>query len=147
LGAPAVARAVQNICGMQPAVRDTSVIKVDSAFSPVGAMGQRYLASGVRVAMRLWKDEAPGAPTAHSRRNYEVVGFVLEGRAELEIEGQTVILKAGDSYVVPAGAIHRYRVLETFSTVEATSPPAFAHARDETNLPPSTEPPFPDSRL
>jgi quercetin dioxygenase-like cupin family protein len=114
---------------------DTSVIKVASAHSPRGAMGQWYLASGTRVAMRLWRDESPGLPTAHSRRDYEVVGYVLAGKAELEIEGQTVILKAGDSYVVPHGSLHCYRILETFTAVEATSPPAFAHGRDERSLP------------
>ena len=116
-------------------MRNTTVTKVDSTFSPTGLMGQRYLASGVRTAMRLWKDEAPGAPQSHSRRDYEVVGYVLKGRAELEIEGQKVQLERGDSYVVPCGALHKYTILETFSTVEATSPPAQVHARDEHNLP------------
>ena len=39
---------------------DTSVTKVDSHSSPKGAMGQKYLASGVYIAMRLWEDEPPG---------------------------------------------------------------------------------------
>ena len=40
---------------------DTSVTKVDSAHSPRGTMGQKYLASGVHVAMRLWQKQ-PGEP-------------------------------------------------------------------------------------
>ena len=32
---------------------------------------------------------------------------------------------------VPRGSTHTYKVLETFSAVEATSPPASAHGRDE----------------
>ena len=32
---------------------DTSVTKVSSAHSPKGAMGQKYLASGKAVSMRL----------------------------------------------------------------------------------------------
>jgi quercetin dioxygenase-like cupin family protein len=119
--------------------RDTTVTKVDSRFSPVGRMGQRYLASGVKLAMRLWQDEAPGDPKPHTRRDYEVAGYVLAGRAELEIEGQTVQLGPGDSYVVPRGALHRYTIRETFSAVEATSPPAHAHARDEASSPRSAE--------
>jgi mannose-6-phosphate isomerase-like protein (cupin superfamily) len=35
-----------------------------------------------------------------------------------------VTLAPGDSYLVPAGAEHTYRILETFTAVEATSPPA-----------------------
>jgi quercetin dioxygenase-like cupin family protein len=110
---------------------DTSVTKVDSAHAPHGALGQKYLATGVKLGMRLWEDEAPGEAKPASRREYETVGYVLKGRAELELEGQTVLLKKGDSWVVPKGASHRYRILETFSAVEATSPPAFVHGRDE----------------
>ena len=110
---------------------DTTVTKVDSRESPIGAMGQKYLASGKRVAMRLWENEEPAEPKAPSAREYETVGYVLRGRAELHSEGQMVTLEQGDSWVVPAGASHTYRVLETFTAVEATSPPAHAHARDE----------------
>ena len=110
---------------------DTTVTKVDSRESPVGAMGQRYLASGKRVAMRLWENEAPAEPKAPTSRDYETVGYVLSGRAELHLEGQMVRLEPGDSWVVPQGASHTYRILERFSAVEATSPPAHVHARDE----------------
>lgn len=109
---------------------DTTVTKIDSRHSPKGAMGQRYLASGVNLAMRLWEKE-PEDGKEPSRRDYETVGYVLEGRAELEIEGQKVTLNPGDSWVVPKGAEHRYRILERFKAVEATSPPAHAHGRDE----------------
>jgi hypothetical protein len=32
---------------------------------------------------------------------------------------------------VPRKASHTYRILEPFTAVEATSPPAFVHGRDE----------------
>ena len=79
--------------------------------------------------MRLWsEDPSDGSPAV--ARDYEVVGYVLEGRAELELEGQKIVLATGDSYVVPRGSRHRYRVLEHFRAVEATCPPAHAHGRD-----------------
>jgi len=109
---------------------DSTITKVDSRYSPAGPGGQRYLASGKRVAMRLW-DEVPGPAKAESRREYETVGYVLSGRAELVLEGQLVRLEPGDSWVVPAGATHRYRILEPFRAVEATSPPAHVHGRDD----------------
>jgi quercetin dioxygenase-like cupin family protein len=112
---------------------DTSVTKVDGEKSPVGRMGQRYLATGVRLSMRIWLDEEPGEKQP-VRRDYETVGYVLKGHAELTLEGQTVRLEAGDSYVVPQGAEHSYRILETFSAVEATSPPAEVHGRDEAEV-------------
>ena len=110
---------------------DTTVTKVDSEHSPHGAMGQKYLASGKSLAMRLWENEQPGESKPAVSREYETVGYVLQGRAELHLEGQVVILEKGDSWVVPQGASHTYKVVEAFSAVEATSPPAQVHARDE----------------
>lgn len=107
-----------------------SVTKVDSAHAPRGSRGQRYLASGVRVAMRLWEAEKPG-DYEESARPYETVGYVIAGQARLHIEGQTVTLAPGDSYVVPRGARHRYSIIDRFTAVEATSPPAQIHARDD----------------
>lgn len=114
---------------MRPSEHDTSVMKVASAHSPKSTRGETYLASGVRVAMRLWSHERPG-PQPESERDYEVVGFVLEGRARLHVEGQVILLDPGDSWVVPRGARHHYEILESFSAVEATSPPAHVHGRD-----------------
>ena len=110
--------------------RDSTVVKIDSSHSPRGPQGEKYLASGIRLAMRLWENEAPGM-TPETERAYETVGYVLAGRAELHIEGQVVILVAGDSYVVPRGARHAFRILQPFSAVEATSPPGQVHGRDE----------------
>ncbi len=110
---------------------DTSVTKVDSTHSPREEMGQTYLASGVSLAMRLWEKEPSEQVKPETTRDYETVGYVLDGRAELRVEGQTVRLEKGDSWVVPKGARHTYRVLEHFRAVEATHPPAHAHGRDE----------------
>jgi hypothetical protein len=68
-------------------------------------MGQKYLASGVQVSMRLWENTPPGEPKRATARDYETVGYVIAGRAELRIEA--------------------------FTAVEATSPPAQVHGRDE----------------
>ncbi len=110
---------------------DTTVMKVDSRHSPRGAMGQKYLASGVSVAMRLWENEEPSEGKAAEARDYETVGYVIAGRAELHVEGQVVLLETGNSWVVPKGASHTYKILERFTAVEATHPPAHAHGRDE----------------
>ena len=110
---------------------DTTMTKVDSRHSPHGALGQKYLASGVNVAMRLWEEEPAEAKNLETRREYETVGYVISGRAELHLEGQMVILAEGDSWVVPKGATHTYKILEPFKAVEATSPPAHVHGRDD----------------
>src|SRR5262249_15715773 len=105
---------------------DTSVTKVESKHSPRGEQGQKYLAAGVHVAMRLWEDEQPGEPKPPAARDYETVGYVIGGRAELHIEGQIVLLGPGDSWAGPRGASRTYKNLEPFTGVEATSPPALA---------------------
>jgi quercetin dioxygenase-like cupin family protein len=110
---------------------DTSVIKVNSQSSPKGKMGQKYLANGVKISMRLWEDEQPAEAKPETKRDYETVGYVINGRAELHLEGQMVLLEPGASWVVPQGASHSYKILEPFTAVEATSPPAEVHGRDE----------------
>lgn len=111
---------------------DTSVQKVKSEYSPKGKMGQKYLASGIHVSMRLWEEEQPGGAKLATARDYETVGYVISGRAELHLEGQMVLLEPGDSWVVPKGTAHSYRILEPFTAVEATCPPSAVHGRDET---------------
>jgi len=110
---------------------DTSITKVNVQYSPRGKRGQKYLASGIKLSMRLWEHEQPTKPKPATQRPYETVGYVVSGRAELEIEGQTVTLEPGDSWVVPKNSRHRYTILEPFTAVEATCPPAEVHGREE----------------
>ncbi|MCA8832535.1 cupin domain-containing protein [Hymenobacter pini] len=110
---------------------DTTITKVDSRHSPSGPEGEKYLASGTHISMRMWENEQPGEPKEPSSRPYETVGYVLQGRAELHLEGQMVVLEQGNSWVVPKGASHTYKILESFSAIEATTPPAQVHGRDE----------------
>jgi quercetin dioxygenase-like cupin family protein len=66
---------------------EQNVDKVSDERSSQGQMGQRYLASGESVSMRLWENEQPGEPKPEAAREYETVGYVLTGRAELHLEG------------------------------------------------------------
>lgn len=109
---------------------DTSIKKVDSAYSPKGEMGQKYLASGKTVSMRLWEQEPPSDAKEPTIRDYETVGYVIDGEAELHLEGQMVKLQPGDSWVIPKGASHSYKILQPFTALEATSPPSQVHDRD-----------------
>ncbi|MCB1739364.1 MAG: AraC family ligand binding domain-containing protein [Gammaproteobacteria bacterium] len=109
---------------------DTTVKKIDSAHAPRGTMGQTYLVSSVDLSMRLWDSEPTSTPPAPSSRAYETVGYVLNGRARLECEGQTLLLEPGNAWVVPVGAMHEYHILEPFTALEVTHPPAHLHDRD-----------------
>ena len=105
--------------------------KVPQTGAPKGAMGQTYLASGDSLAMRLWQDEPADAPKDPISRDYETVGYAISGRAELHGDGEVISLAPGDSWVVPKGLPHTYKILESFTAVEATSPPAHAGGRDQ----------------
>jgi quercetin dioxygenase-like cupin family protein len=109
---------------------DHSVKKVDSAASPEGDLGQTYLVSGTSVAMRLWKESAGESGEDHTRP-YETVGYVVEGRVEVHVGDDVVTCGAGDSYLVPEGAVRHYKVVEDLVAVEATSPPARVDDRDD----------------
>ena len=102
---------------------DTTVKKVSAAYSPTGDMGQKYLASGKRVSIRLWEAEPAEDTKAPSVRDCETVGYVITGRAELQLEGQTVMLEAGDSCWCRR-AEHSYAILEPFTAIEATGAPS-----------------------
>ena len=109
---------------------DTTIKKIDSSHSPIGDDGQIYLASGKALSMRLWKEEQVSKDVHDSEREYETVGYVIQGRAELHSEGQSISLGPGDSWLVPKGAKHHYQIVEPFTAIEATSPPAEIHGRD-----------------
>ena len=54
---------------------------------------------------------AGGAAGRHTHFGVEV-GYVLEGSTSLEIEGEAPrLLRAGDSYVIPAGKVHDAKVV------------------------------------
>jgi len=91
---------------------DTTIKKVEAASSPRGEMGQKYLVAGKRVSMRLWGLKPGAELKAPTRRDYETVGYVISGRARLDLEGQTISLKAGDSWLVPPGAMHQYTIIK-----------------------------------
>lgn len=96
-----------------------SKIAVDDA--KLGPDGDLLLAGGAHMSMRLWKNETPQEKPPH-RSAYETLGYVIAGRAELTIEGQSVSLTTGDSYLVPANANHGYRIIESFTALETVSP-------------------------
>ncbi|MDX7951122.1 cupin domain-containing protein [Lichenihabitans sp. Uapishka_5] len=100
------------------------LVTINAADATPAADGSIPLAAGARVSLRLWRDEEPTDDKTPRRHDYEVVGYALSGRAALEIAGEMVELKAGDSWLVPAGATHTYRIIERFSAVEAVAPPA-----------------------
>jgi mannose-6-phosphate isomerase-like protein (cupin superfamily) len=100
-----------------------NTILVPESEAARGEMGQLYLAAGQNVALRLWDEGPETGLRICSARDYETVGYVIEGRARLRVGNWAVELKPGDSWVIETGKEHSYEVLERFRAIEATSPP------------------------
>ena len=93
-----------------------------------GMPGSRALAHGETLCMRLWEGD-PGSAIDDSavERSYqprhESVCYVLEGECELTCEGSVLRLRAGDSFLVPRGAAHTYKILSHLKVLEALDTP------------------------
>lgn len=96
---------------------------IDAEHTRKGSNNERHLARGESISMRMWDAEPAGIEKKPSRREYETVGYVIAGRAEVVIEGEAAMLTPGTSWVVPKNAEHTYEVLETFTAIEVNSPP------------------------
>ena len=66
------------------------------------------------------------ATRRHQHRRSEEIYFVLEGRGEMELEGERRGLGPGDAVLIPAGAWHEIRALEALRFLCACAPP-YAH--------------------
>ncbi|PNY81054.1 cupin domain-containing protein [Deinococcus koreensis] len=100
----------------------TSRYKLSQRDTTHGPDGEHHLIRGETGSMRLWHREEPNEGKPETVNDYETLGYVIEGRAELVVDGQSIALQPGDSYCVPRGASHTYRITETLTAVEVTSP-------------------------
>jgi uncharacterized cupin superfamily protein len=88
-----------------------------------GQHGERLMARGRRVELRLWERDPAGEAATPPDAEHDHVAYVQEGALIVSIAGgPPVELHAGDSYVVPAGERCRYEVLEPAKVVEAIGP-------------------------
>lgn len=60
----------------------------------------------------------------------ETLGYVIEGRGRLEIDGQVLMLERGDCLIMPKGARHRFWVVEPLTMIESTMAPQKALMRE-----------------
>jgi quercetin dioxygenase-like cupin family protein len=97
------------------------VVARDQATS--GQDGERLMARGRRVELRLWERDPAGEAATPPDPAHDHIAYVQEGALIVSIaDGPPVELHAGDSYVVPAGERCRFEVLEPAKVVEAIGP-------------------------
>lgn len=85
-------------------------------------IGSKLLLSGQEIAMWFWQAMPTDKANAYVSQDYEVMGYVISGRAELHVDGKVITLEPGDSWVVPTGALHSYQILEPFTAVKTSHP-------------------------
>ena len=86
--------AVASILAQAPGIQRTVVHKAD-----VSVPGREAVIARVELA--------PGASAGRHTHPGDEITYVMEGEAEIIVQGQpTRKVKAGDGFVIPAGAIH-----------------------------------------
>jgi quercetin dioxygenase-like cupin family protein len=81
----------------------------------VGAVGDRMM-----VTLMTFKEGQEVGAHAHP---HEQAGYCIRGRFELTVGTESTVIAPHDSYVIPGGTPHSYRVLENALAVEMFSPP------------------------
>lgn len=91
------------------------------------SIGGRFLRKTLSLSQNMELTEATlniGTiiPT-HIHRNWESVGYVVEGKLRMIIEGEEHILERGDSWYHPQNIAHSTEALENTKTIEVFNPP------------------------
>ena len=96
---------------------------VKQADATTGPRGERLLAHGDNLVLRVWDHEPAGEEAPEHANPYEYVAYVASGALRVTIGDDAAgEVRAGDSYVVPADTPYSFEVLETATVVEAVSP-------------------------
>ena len=81
----------------------------------VGAIGEHMM-----VTLMTFKEGQEVGTHSHP---HEQAGYCIQGRFVLTTDGASTMIEPDDSYVIPSGMLHGYRVLEDALAVEVFSPP------------------------
>jgi quercetin dioxygenase-like cupin family protein len=100
---------------------DTRIVK--RADAATGPRGEKIMAHGEGLALRVWEREPEGETAPEHANDYEYVAYVVAGALRIRIgDDEAEEVRAGDSYVVPTGTPYSFEVLERATVAEAVSP-------------------------
>ncbi len=103
----------------------------DGYFIPAQNAPQVVMADAINRRTMAVTDEAMlcefflergGVVKEHSHMN-DQVGYIVFGRLEMTIGGQTRVLHPGDSYAIPGGVVHSALALIDTLAIDVFSPP------------------------
>jgi quercetin dioxygenase-like cupin family protein len=88
----------------------------------VPGVWRRTLAWGERLMVVQVTLEEGAVVPAH-RHPHEQITYIVEGELSMEVEGQTYVLRAGDSLLFPADVEHGATALKRTLVIDTFSPP------------------------
>jgi quercetin dioxygenase-like cupin family protein len=91
---------------------------------------QGRLFQGKAMQAVFFNVEAAGAIPPHAHQAQW--GVVLEGEMELTVDGVTRRCSRGDSYYIPAGAVHAVRILSPMKALDVFDEPSRYAVKKET---------------
>ncbi|WP_435348694.1 cupin domain-containing protein [Haloarchaeobius sp. HRN-SO-5] len=65
----------------------------------------KLLAGGTEMNVQHFRID-PGATVPEHSHPHEQTGYMLEGALTFDVGGETLVVEAGDSYVIPGGEAH-----------------------------------------
>ncbi len=89
--------------------------------TPLPGLTRRTLAQSDNLMLCEFTFEADVYIPVHSHP-HEQVGYVVKGRVEMTIDGETTELLAGDSYLAPSNVSHGAHTLEPTIIVDTFCP-------------------------
>jgi quercetin dioxygenase-like cupin family protein len=87
----------------------------------------KLLAGGTEMNVQHFRIE-PGATVPEHSHPHEQTGYMLEGALTFTVDGETRVVEAGDSYVLPGGEVHG---AENRGDVPAVGLDIFSPPRDD----------------
>lgn len=100
---------------------------IQAADAKTGKEGEKLLAHGENVSMRLWDGEEAGSDKPEHQNTYEYVAYVISGQLEIKLQGKSFKVGQGDSYCIPANTPYSLKILAKATVLEALTPSDRSH--------------------
>jgi quercetin dioxygenase-like cupin family protein len=85
-----------------------------------GVRGKLFQGQGMQAV--FFTADGPGEiPPHHHQAQW---GVMLEGEAELTVDGKTQTIRRGDPYYIPTGSVHSIRILSTMKVLDFFNEPS-----------------------
>jgi quercetin dioxygenase-like cupin family protein len=81
--------------------------------------GKLFQGQGMQAV--FFTTDGPGEIPPHQHQAQW--GIMLDGEAELMVDGKTQTIRRGDSYFIPAGAVHSIRILSSMKALDFFNEP------------------------